>query len=56
VEVWGHNGGEVGASTDAFFDPLSGAGFVLLVNAEPRSAPMLAIEAGLLSAALGASR
>ena len=56
VEVWGHNGGEVGASTDAFFDPLTGAGFVLLVNAEPRSAPMLAIEAGLLSAALGASR
>ncbi len=56
VEVWGHNGGEVGASTDAFFDPLTGAGFVLLVNAEPRSAPMMALESDLLQAAIAASR
>lgn len=49
--LWGHNGGEVGASTDAFFDPETGAGFVLLVNAEPPAAAMVALERTLLDAA-----
>lgn len=56
VEVWGHNGGEVGASTDAFFDPATDAGFVLLVNAEPAVRPMLAFEAELLRVAAEALR
>ncbi|HMV70089.1 MAG TPA: serine hydrolase domain-containing protein, partial [Myxococcota bacterium] len=50
VEVWGHNGGEVGASTDAFFDPATGAGFVLLVNGEPPARPMNDLEAWMLTA------
>jgi CubicO group peptidase (beta-lactamase class C family) len=56
VPVWGHNGGEVGASTDAFFDPGTGAGFVLLVNAEPPAGPMRALETALLTAATDALR
>lgn len=56
VEVWGHNGGEVGASTDGFYDPLTSAGFVMLVNTEPPAAPMLAVEAEMLAIAIDAIR
>ncbi len=32
TQVLGHNGGDKGVSTDMFFDPATGSGYVLLSN------------------------
>jgi len=34
VDMWGHNGGESGASTDLYINPENGIGIVVLSNAE----------------------
>ena len=34
VKLLGHNGGDTGVSTDMFFDPLTGTGFIVLCNTD----------------------
>jgi len=34
VDMWGHNGGESGATTDLYINPENGIGLVVLSNAE----------------------
>lgn len=46
-EVWGHNGGEVGTSTEVGVLP-DGRGFVVLMNGEGRSGTLAAVEAAIL--------
>ncbi len=39
-ELWGHDGGESGAATAAFFDPATGIGSVVVTNGEGKSSTL----------------
>ena len=34
ADLLGHSGGDLGVATDAFFDPTTGAGFVVYTNGD----------------------
>ena len=51
--VWGHNGGEVGASTEILWWPERDRGVVVLMNAEGRGNTLVAAERILRDAPLG---
>jgi CubicO group peptidase (beta-lactamase class C family) len=50
-QVWGHNGGESGASTEVLWDPEAELGVVVLMNAEGRGATLEKVERAVLKAA-----
>ncbi|MDH4473952.1 MAG: serine hydrolase [Fluviicola sp.] len=41
VTLWGHNGGELGISTEMFFDLTTNTGIAVLANAESEASPIL---------------
>ncbi len=43
VDLWGHNGGDIGVSTDMYFDPVSKKGYVILSNGSAFNIPVLDI-------------
>ena len=49
--VWGHNGGELGASTEVLFWPEEKIGLVVLMNGEGRADTLYQIESTLWEAA-----
>jgi hypothetical protein len=49
--VWGHNGGELGVSTEVLFWPERETGLVVLMNGEGRSQTLQLVEEMLREAA-----